>query len=110
METLDYATGSLKSAKSWPEWATMNRGEEFKVVFRLPRDLPFLRADQEFNVKKHLGHWYFKIPGMYMVFQGPGTKTESTKDRTMGQVLKFRILSLGPESKSTYLDWNKTRA
>ena len=40
---------------------------EFKVIFRLPRALPALKPDQEFDVKYFDGDWYFKIPGIISI-------------------------------------------
>ena len=62
METLDYVTESITDPETWPSWTSM-KDNEFKVVFRLSRSIPELKADQEFNVKYHDGDWYFRVPG-----------------------------------------------
>ena len=67
METLDYTTDKVNSAKTWPTWDQMKKGE-FKVVFRLPWKIEQLATDEEFSVKLHDGDWYFKLPGEHRVY------------------------------------------
>ena len=41
--------------------------EEFKVIFRLSRNIPqVLDANTEFEVKYNEGDWYFKLPGVFL--------------------------------------------
>ena len=55
------------SAKSWPTYESMKE-EEFKVVFKLSRNIPqILDADTEFLVKYSNGDWFFKLPGMFLL-------------------------------------------
>ena len=64
MDTIDYVKESITPAESWPDWDSMKKSE-FKVIFRLPRPMPSLRANEEYDVKFYGSSWYFKIPGMY---------------------------------------------
>ena len=59
-DVLDYQ--GKEDNKLWPSWESMKK-DIFKVVFKLPFDLPNLKSDTELLVRLHEDSWFYKLPG-----------------------------------------------
>jgi hypothetical protein len=59
-ETIDYI--GISKSNTWPSWKEITSGP-FKVVFRLPRDLSFIKAKSEFIIRLYDNMWFTKSPG-----------------------------------------------